>query len=110
MEEVTTPESAKLKQLQLSPKLLQEIADDPELLATLSRSQLAMVNSVMVNRLLSNPDATVANFANVSEQLLKTAKITNSGDAGAGSGFSINIVLGNKPDARTEKVINAQID
>jgi hypothetical protein len=89
----TTPQDAVNRQLSLPPAMLEAIGEDPEVLVSLSRVQLAMVNDRMVKKLMANPDPSPNQFTAVSEQLRKTATLTGANAEVKGTGFSVNIVI-----------------
>ena len=88
---ITTPQHA-IDQLtvKLAPADIEVLQDDPEALAQLSRAQLAVVQTTMVHKLLTNPDATPSQFSQVHERLTKTAKLEGK-ESGAGNGTKLII-------------------
>lgn len=74
MTEATQLNPAVEQQLQIAPALVEAVREDPELLTQVTRAQLAVVQDRLVKKVLSDPDASVAQLAAVHERLAKGAK------------------------------------
>jgi hypothetical protein len=82
------------KSLAIPPALVEAVQEDPSLIAQISRSQLLVVQDMMVRKLMSNPDVTPAQLAAAHERLTKTAQLDpKDAENGRGTGFSIVINL-----------------
>lgn len=84
------------KALEVPPALVQAVQEDPSILVELSRSQLLVVQDLMVRRLIDTPDASISAHAAVHEAIRKNAQMDpKGGDAQKGTGFSVVINLNN---------------
>lgn len=79
------------KSIKIPPALVEACAEDPELLTKLSRSQLAVVQDLMVRRLIDNPETSLALHATVHAQLSKNANINAKDEAAAQRGAQVVI-------------------
>jgi hypothetical protein len=100
MDQLTSPEDAKARQIAVPPALVEAVQNDPEVLAKLSRAQLMMVQDKLTRQYLESPDALISHGTAVAEALRKTANLdpkeARSGIAGASVVFNFNV---SKPPA-----------
>ena len=93
------------RQIALPPALLEAIGKDPAAFTELTRSQLAVVNHRLVTLVMGMENPTVANLATVSDHLRKALSGREDVQSSGGTGFTVNIVVGDQPSARTEKIL-----
>lgn len=80
------------RQIEISPQLLEIIAEDPDALSKLNRVQRALLADKATRKLLTSEDATPAQIATVMEALRKSEGASSQGGS-AGVGFSFSITL-----------------
>lgn len=90
--------------ISMPPALVEAVQEDPELLAKLTRGQLAVVQDRMVRNVLGNPDTTIGQLATVHKALSDNAQLKpapGQGGAAAGTQLVINFIVGGKKEQLT---------
>lgn len=85
----------------MAPALVEAVQEDPELLAKLSRGQLAVVQDRMVRRVLGNPDSTIAQLAQVHSALSTNAQLKPAAGTMVGGGNQVIINFIRAPGKET---------
>lgn len=86
----------------LHPAIVEDVAVNPEKLVELTRSQLAIVQDRMVRKILTDPQATIGQFANVHERLSKNANLTPQQAVGGSAQVVINFIRAGKEPVTIE--------
>lgn len=84
----------------MEPALVEAVQENPELLAQLTRGQLAVVQDRLVTRVLNNPDSSIAQLAQVHAALSSNAQLKPAAGASAGGSAQvvINFMIGGKKE------------
>ena len=94
------------KSLALAPALVEACQEDPEVLVALTRAQLAVVQDRMVKGLLSDPNASIAQYSTVHERLSKNARLESKEAQGGAAGGGFSVVINLAPPASVTRVID----
>lgn len=105
----TTPDDAKRHAIIIPPELVTICQNDPEEFVRLTRGQLVIVQDRMVQKLLDNQSATVAQYATVHERLSKNAQVEPKDIHAQGGGFHIVLNLGPAPAPPTRAVTTIDV-
>jgi hypothetical protein len=100
-EELKLPLNPNTKQaIALPPALVEAVQEDPELLVSLTRGQLAVVQDRMVQKVIGDPEASVAQLATVHKALSDNAQLKQqTGVTAGGQQLIVNFIVGGKKES-----------